>query len=73
GVETPLGILPAPGELPTEGLDVSAEDLATLLSVDSEVWRQEAELIPEHYNTFGDSLPEELWAEHEALTKRLNG
>ncbi|EFC84867.1 phosphoenolpyruvate carboxykinase (GTP) [Parafrankia sp. EUN1f] len=73
GVETPLGILPAPGELQTDGLDVSAEDLETLLTVDTEVWRQEAELIPEHYNTFGDRLPEELWAEHEALIKRLNG
>ncbi|CUU58687.1 phosphoenolpyruvate carboxykinase (GTP) [Parafrankia irregularis] len=73
GVETPLGILPAPGELLTDGLDVSAEDLETLLTVDTEVWRQEAELIPEHYNTFGDRLPEELWAEHEALIKRLNG
>ncbi|WP_018634610.1 phosphoenolpyruvate carboxykinase (GTP) [Parafrankia elaeagni] len=73
GVETPLGILPAPGELPIEGLDVPAADLETLLSVDTEVWRQEAELIPEHYKTFGDRLPEELWAEHEALIKRLNG
>ncbi|SQD96302.1 MULTISPECIES: phosphoenolpyruvate carboxykinase (GTP) [unclassified Parafrankia] len=73
GTETPLGILPAPGELPTEGLDVSEADLETLLSVDTEVWRQEAELIPEHYNTFGDRLPAQLWAEHEALTKRLNG
>ncbi|SBW19302.1 phosphoenolpyruvate carboxykinase (GTP) [Protofrankia symbiont of Coriaria ruscifolia] len=71
GVETALGTLPTPEALPTDGLDVPAEDLAELLTLDTELWKQEAELIPEHYRTFGNALPAELWAEQEALVGRL--
>ncbi|GAA3028942.1 phosphoenolpyruvate carboxykinase (GTP) [Streptosporangium longisporum] len=68
-VSTPIGLLPA--ELDTEGLDVSAEDMRMLLSVDEEVWRQEASLIPAFFETFGDRMPKELWEEYEALVARL--
>ena len=71
GVETPLGILPTKDALPTDGLDIDDADLDALLTVDTEVWKQEAQLIPEHYQTFGDRLPAALWAEHEALVTRL--
>ncbi|WP_261558688.1 phosphoenolpyruvate carboxykinase (GTP) [Frankia tisae] len=73
GVETPLGVLPTRDALPTDGLEIDDADLDALLTVDVDVWKQEAELIPEHYQTFGDRLPAELWAEHEALVGRLNG
>ncbi len=42
-----------------------------LLSVDSEVWREEAALIPAFFETFGDRLPKELWDEYNALRQRL--
>ncbi len=71
GVETPLGVLPTAQALPTDGLDVAPEELAELLTLDTEVWKREAELIPDHYQTFGDGLPVELWAEQEALVARL--
>ncbi|WP_163547573.1 phosphoenolpyruvate carboxykinase (GTP) [Candidatus Frankia nodulisporulans] len=73
GVETPLGVQPTREALPTEGLDISDADLDALLTLDIDVWKQEASLIPEHYQSFGDRLPAALWAEHEALVKRLNG
>ncbi|MFE3448466.1 phosphoenolpyruvate carboxykinase (GTP) [Nonomuraea sp. NPDC059194] len=68
-VPTPIGLLPK--ELDTEGLDLPEEDLRTLLTVDREVWREEAALIPAHFEKFGDHLPKELWAEYEALLDRL--
>jgi phosphoenolpyruvate carboxykinase (GTP) len=71
GVETPIGIVPAKDALDTAGLDISGEDLAVLLSVDTETWKQEAALIPEHFERFGDHLPKELWAEHQGLLDRL--
>ncbi|MFE9676147.1 phosphoenolpyruvate carboxykinase (GTP) [Streptomyces sp. NPDC006259] len=71
GVETPIGILPAPGALDTEGLDLAAKDLDLLLTVDKEIWREEASLIPDHLNTFGDHTPKELWDEYRALVQRL--
>lgn len=69
-VPTPIGLLPA--ELDTEGLDLSDEDLRTLLTVDRDVWREEAALIPDHFNTFGSHLPKELWDEYNALLDRLD-
>jgi phosphoenolpyruvate carboxykinase (GTP) len=71
GVRTPIGVLPAPGELDLNGLDMPAEDLEHLLSVDTEVWKQEAGLIPEFFAQFGDHLPPALQEEHKALVERL--
>jgi len=70
-VKTPIGNVPAPGDLDTDGLDISATDLETLLSVDLDVWKQEAALVPAHFATFGDHLPAELTYEYEALVARL--
>jgi phosphoenolpyruvate carboxykinase (GTP) len=73
GIETPIGILPAPGELDLDGLDIPAEDLELLLSVDTNIWKQEAGLIPEYFAQFGDHLPKALAEEHAKLVERLNG
>nr|WP_078762592.1 phosphoenolpyruvate carboxykinase (GTP) [Marinactinospora thermotolerans] len=70
-VESPIGNLPAPGSLDTDGLDLDEADLDLLLTVDRDIWRQEAALIPEFFKTFGDHLPEGLWEEYEALRARL--
>ncbi|MDV9177350.1 phosphoenolpyruvate carboxykinase (GTP) [Streptomyces sp. W16] len=71
GVETPIGVLPAKGALDTKGLDLSEADLDFLLTVDKDVWREEAALVPDHLNTFGDHTPKELWDEYRALVQRL--
>src|SRR5689334_3262808 len=73
GKETAIGILPADGELDLDGLDVPAEDLELLLSVDNDIWKQEAGLIPEYYAQFGDHLPKALAEEHAKLVERLQG
>ncbi|MFJ6901122.1 phosphoenolpyruvate carboxykinase (GTP) [Streptomyces hokutonensis] len=71
GVETPIGVLPAKGALDTKGLELSEADLDFLLTVDKDVWREEAALVPDHLNTFGDHTPKELWDEYRALVQRL--
>lgn len=71
GVETPIGILPTKEALDRDGLDLSEKDLDFLLAVDKDVWRDEAALVPEHLNTFGDHTPTELWDEYRALVQRL--
>ncbi len=70
-VETPIGLLPAPGAIPTEGLDVAPADMDELLRVDVAEWRNELPSIEEHYAVFGDRLPAVLGDELEALRKRL--
>ncbi|HEX2314279.1 MAG TPA: phosphoenolpyruvate carboxykinase (GTP) [Thermomonospora sp.] len=69
--KTPIGHVPTREALDTEGLDIDEAALETLLSVDTEVWKQEAALVPDHFNTFGDHLPKELWDEYNALVNRL--
>jgi phosphoenolpyruvate carboxykinase (GTP) len=70
-VETPVGWVPAPGEIDIEGVDVSKEDLEELLRVDTQEWRAEVPLIRQHYAVFGDRLPEELTAAVDTLEQRL--
>ena len=70
-VETPIGYEPRPCDIEREGLDLSEETVAELLSVDKELWRQEADGISEFYKKFGDKLPNELSEELETLKKNL--
>jgi phosphoenolpyruvate carboxykinase (GTP) len=68
---TPIGYLPTKAALDTSGLSISDHHLELLLSVDTEIWAEEASLIPPAYQKFGDRLPQELWDEHAALLERL--
>ncbi len=70
-VETPIGRVPTPEALDTEGLNMSEEDLASVLRVDPEEWRAEIPLIVAWFERFGDKLPGVLWAELDALRARL--
>ncbi|WP_374657374.1 phosphoenolpyruvate carboxykinase (GTP) [Phenylobacterium sp.] len=70
-VDTPIGRVPTKASLDLSGLSIADAALETLLSVDAEVWAEEAALIPDFYNKFGDRLPAQLWDQHAALTQRL--
>ena len=70
-VDTPIGRLPAPGSLDVSGLGLTQAQLDLLLTVDKEIWRQEAALVPAFYERFGDHMPKALWDELDALTERL--
>jgi phosphoenolpyruvate carboxykinase (GTP) len=70
--ETPIGLVPAAGELNTEGLDVSAEDVAELLRVTPQEWKVELPAIHQHFARFGDHLPDELHAQLADLERRLD-
>jgi len=70
-VDTPIGRLPAVESLDVSGLDLGAAELDLLLTVDADVWREEAALIASAYDKFGERLPSELRRQQEALTRRL--
>ncbi len=70
-VETAIGYEPKPEDIDLEGLDITEETLAGLLSVDKKLWKTEAEGIREFYQKFGEKLPKELMAELEKLEKNL--
>jgi phosphoenolpyruvate carboxykinase (GTP) len=71
GESTPIGIVPARGELDLSGLDLSAEDVEAAVAVDVDEWRAELPLIEEWFAKFGDALPAGLRAELDALRERL--
>ena len=69
--DTALGLLPAIGDLDLDGLDISADALDALLTVDDDAVRKQIPQIEEHLAKFGDDLPAELTAQLEALKERL--
>jgi phosphoenolpyruvate carboxykinase (GTP) len=69
--ETAIGLVPTPGDLYTGGLDVSPEDLEEVLTVDPDALREQLPQVKEHLAQFGDSLPDELQAQLDALEQRL--
>jgi phosphoenolpyruvate carboxykinase (GTP) len=70
-VETPVGLLPSPEDLDTQGLDIPAANLSKLLSVDVEGWLAEIPLINQYFDNFGDRLPKALKDEVARLEQRL--
>ncbi len=71
GVSTAIGTLPSAQALDLDGLDLPAADLDLLLSVDTAVWKQEAELMTDYFAQFGEHFPAALREEHDALRQRL--
>jgi phosphoenolpyruvate carboxykinase (GTP) len=71
GVETPIGIMPAPHELDLTGSTVTAADLTELLAVDIAGWQQEIASVEESYAKCGNRIPNALKQELAALKARL--
>jgi phosphoenolpyruvate carboxykinase (GTP) len=72
-VETPIGLVPADGELNVEGLDLSADALRKLLAVNADELRDQLPQVKEHLARFGDGLPGEIQEQLEALERRIGG
>ncbi len=70
-VKTPIGYVPKPGDIDIKGLDINAETMKGLLSIDQAEWKGELGGLREFFEKFGDRLPEEIWEEFAALEKRL--
>jgi phosphoenolpyruvate carboxykinase (GTP) len=69
--DTPVGLVPTTESLDTEGLDIDEQDVAELLRVDPEEWKQELPSIHQHFARFGERLPQQLRRQLEALEDRL--
>ncbi|HET7349900.1 MAG TPA: phosphoenolpyruvate carboxykinase (GTP) [Marmoricola sp.] len=70
GRPTPVGIVPTEEELDLEGVEISPKDLATILSIDVERWRQEMGFREEHLAQF-NRMPEQIWEAHRRVAKAL--
>ena len=70
-VDTPIGRIPAPGALNTDGLDLTQDQMAELFAVNADSWLAETDLTKEYYAEFGDRVPAELNAQLQGLRDRL--
>jgi phosphoenolpyruvate carboxykinase (GTP) len=71
GRPTPVGILPTKDELDLDGLEIAPQDLETVLSIDTERWKQEMKFREQHLAQFA-SLPEEIWEVHRRIAAALD-
>ncbi len=72
--DTAIGYLPNAEDINIEGLEgeVTVDSLKSILDVDKDLWKVEAEGIEEFYGKFGDTLPDELSKELDTLKANLN-
>jgi phosphoenolpyruvate carboxykinase (GTP) len=69
--ETAIGNLPTPDALDLSGLNLPAEDIRALTSVDAPGWKKEIEDIEANYTKFGSRLPATLNKQLDELRRRL--
>ena len=70
-VETPIGLLPRPQDLHTEGLGLAPDALEELLAIDEDGWRAELDAIGEYLDTFGRRTPARLRTEQQRVAEAL--
>ena len=71
--ETAIGNVPTADAIDREGLDLDDATMAQILSVSTEAWRGEVDLIEGHFEFIGERLPAEMRDELTNLEKRLTG
>jgi phosphoenolpyruvate carboxykinase (GTP) len=69
--QTPIGNLPTSDGLDTTGLNLAAEDIKALTSVDPAGWRREADDVASYYSKFDGKLPDALRRQLLELHQRL--
>jgi phosphoenolpyruvate carboxykinase (GTP) len=69
--ETPIGHVPAPGDLNTQGLAMAGGALQQLLEVDVDGWQAELASIAEYLDGFGPRMPAALKAEQQRVALAL--
>lgn len=71
-IETPIGLVPKEEALNTSGLDLSADVLRDLLSVDKSAWKDELQDMREYMKQFGNRTPDGILQQMEKLEQRLS-
>ncbi len=71
-VQTPIGFVPAEGDVNLDGSGVDEGTMKDLLDVDPEEWQSELAGQKEFLEQFGDKMPKEMWDQYHALAERLS-
>ncbi|PFG34191.1 phosphoenolpyruvate carboxykinase (GTP) [Sanguibacter antarcticus] len=70
-VPSPVGLVPAPGALDLDGLDLPDDTVTALFDVDPGSWLTEADLTEAFFERFGDRTPAALTDQLDDLRARL--
>jgi phosphoenolpyruvate carboxykinase (GTP) len=70
-VEAPVGYVPTPESLDTDGLELDRADIEAALRVDPDEWRAELALIDEWFDRIGGRLPSGMSDELSTLRARI--
>ena len=71
-IESPVGYLPTEDGIDVSGLEISADELSALTTIDAQQWQSEIAAIGEYLQSYGDRLPAELWAEQQRVAAELS-
>ena len=71
GEQTAFGIAPQYAEINWTGLDFSADQFASVTSIDKAAWAEEMQLHTEHFDKLAHKLPQKLLVTKAELEKRL--
>ena len=69
--ETAIGYMPNPEDLDLTGLDLPAEDLEAITSLDRQEWEAELDAIEAHFKSFGPKMPEVLFEQLARVRAKL--
>jgi phosphoenolpyruvate carboxykinase (GTP) len=69
--ETAIGNLPRPEDINTKGLDINAQQLKDLLTVDATLWKKEFADVRAYLQTFGSRMPAALVRELDKAEAKL--
>ena len=69
--ETPIGYLPLDGDIDTSELDISAETMRELTTIDIERWKTENRNFADYLDTYGDRVLAALRSEQQRIAAEL--
>ncbi len=70
-VESPIGLIPRPGDIDTSGLAMTEADMQEVLAVVPEEWADELPLLEDWFAIFGENLPQAMRSELERLRRAV--
>ena len=69
--ESLLGLVPTPGAIDVEGLDLSSADMAEVGKVSVAEWREELPMIESWFTKIGNKLPKQMESQLSQLRARI--
>jgi phosphoenolpyruvate carboxykinase (GTP) len=71
-VDTPIGRVPAAGDLNLEGIEVAPATMEQLLEVDVEAWKAELDEVGDYLDSYGGRTPPGLKTEWARIAGALD-